>query len=83
MPKNEPYKLRNVWKQIAACKTRGQDGIAHSFPVGLLPPLQHAGLSRRWVVNRQFGNNKEIQPQVLQLRFRMTERFSSLKFQFT
>src|SRR5437763_12118782 len=28
-------------------KTRGQDGFATSFPVGLLYPLQHAGLSRR------------------------------------
>jgi hypothetical protein len=24
-------------------KTRGQDGFATSFPVGLLHPLQHAG----------------------------------------
>jgi hypothetical protein len=30
-----------------ACKTRGQDGFATSFPVGLLHPLQHDGLSRR------------------------------------
>src|SRR6516165_3808180 len=30
-----------------ACKTRGQDGFTTSFPVGLLHPLQHAGLSRR------------------------------------
>src|SRR6185295_12494081 len=28
-------------------KTRGQDGFATSFPVGLLHPLQHAGLTRR------------------------------------
>src|ERR1700693_5337254 len=28
-------------------KTQGQDGVAFSFPVGILPPLQHAGLSRR------------------------------------
>src|ERR1035437_7137415 len=28
-------------------KTQGQDGFATSFPVGLLHPLQHAGLSRR------------------------------------
>src|SRR2546429_1944277 len=28
-------------------KARGQDGFATSFPVGLLHPLQHAGLSRR------------------------------------
>jgi hypothetical protein len=26
-----------------SCKTRGQDGFATSFPVGLLHPLQHAG----------------------------------------
>src|SRR5216683_3016886 len=30
-----------------ASKTRGQDGFATSFPVGLFHPLQHAGLSRR------------------------------------
>jgi hypothetical protein len=30
-----------------SCKTRGQDGFANSFPVGLLHPLQHAGLPRR------------------------------------
>src|SRR6202011_2158823 len=29
------------------CKTRGQDGFATSFPVGLLHPLQHAGLAQR------------------------------------
>jgi hypothetical protein len=34
------------------CKTRGQDGFATSFPVGLLHPLQHAGLSRRSPVSR-------------------------------
>src|SRR5712692_7176798 len=34
------------------CKTRGQDGFATSFPVGLLHPLQHAGLSRRTRVAR-------------------------------
>ena len=39
-------------------KTRGQDGFATSFPVGLLHPLQHAGLSRRTVVCRQFGSDQ-------------------------
>jgi hypothetical protein len=34
-------------------KTRGQDGVAFSFPVGLLHPLQHAGLSRRTTGNAQ------------------------------
>ena len=29
-------------------KTRGQDGFALSFPVGLFHPLQHAGLTRRF-----------------------------------
>src|SRR5438876_12286751 len=29
------------------CKTQGQDRFATSFPVGLLHPLRHAGLSRR------------------------------------
>ncbi len=32
-------------------KTRGQDGFAPSFPVGLFHPLQHAGLSRRSTIN--------------------------------
>src|ERR1039457_1603937 len=36
------------------CKTRGQDGFATSFPVGLLHPLQHAGLSRRSPVCRLY-----------------------------
>ena len=36
-------------------KTRGQDGFATSFPVGLLHPLQHAGLSRRSPVCRHSG----------------------------
>ena len=35
-------------------KTRGQDGFATSFPVGLLHPLQHAGLSRRTAHHRLF-----------------------------
>jgi hypothetical protein len=33
-------------------KTRGQDGFADSFPVGLLRPLQYVGLSRRTVHDR-------------------------------
>ena len=36
-------------------KTRGQDGFATSFSVGLLNPLQHAGLSRRSPSCRSFG----------------------------
>src|SRR6516165_4780629 len=38
-------------------KTRGQDGFATSFPVGLLHPLQHAGLSRRSPVCRSSARN--------------------------
>src|SRR6266446_6734019 len=37
-------------------KTRGQDGFATSFPVGLLHPLQHAGLSRRSPVSPSSGS---------------------------
>src|SRR5215831_7803965 len=39
-------------------KTRGQDGFATSFPAGILPPLQHAGLSRRSPICRLFGSVK-------------------------
>src|ERR1039458_3153174 len=41
-----------------ACKTRGQDGFAASFPVGLFHPLQHAGLSRRTPSSRPSGQNR-------------------------
>src|SRR6266404_6586902 len=40
------YASRNTPRDVP-CKTQGQDGFATSFPVGLLHPLQHAGLSRR------------------------------------
>src|SRR5258707_14929628 len=40
-------------------KTRGQDGFATSFPVGLLHPLQHAGLSRRSPVSPSFAKNSK------------------------
>jgi hypothetical protein len=40
-----------------ARKTRGQDGFATSFPVGLLHPLQHAGLARRSPDRRLLVNN--------------------------
>src|SRR5664279_5517723 len=42
--------LRNTPRDVSR-KTRGQDGVAFSFPVGLLHPLQHAGLSRRTTQN--------------------------------
>src|SRR5664279_3941850 len=38
--------LRHTPRDVSR-KTRGQDGVAFSFPVGLLHPLQHAGLARR------------------------------------
>src|SRR5215472_13793184 len=38
-------------------KTRGQDGFATSFPAGILPPLQHVGLSRRSPVCRSLAQN--------------------------
>src|SRR6266851_7834974 len=41
------------------CKTRGQDGFATSFPVGLLHPLQHAGLSRRSPACPSLGHNRQ------------------------
>src|ERR1035441_7857604 len=47
-------------------KTRGQDGVAFSFPVGLLHPLQHAGLSRRTTKNAQpvlLKNSTRSRPQ--------------------
>ena len=46
--------LRNAPRD-ALRKTRGQDGVAFSFPVGLLRPLQHVGLSRRTTRNAQLA----------------------------
>src|SRR5271165_3052758 len=42
--------LRNTPRDVPR-KTRGQDGVAFSVPVGLLHPLQHAGLTRRTTGN--------------------------------
>src|ERR1035441_2627851 len=42
--------LRHTPRDVSR-KTRGQDGVAFSFPVGLLHPLQHAGLARRTTEN--------------------------------
>src|SRR5450631_2544518 len=47
-------------------KTRGQDGVAVSFPVGLFHPLQHAGLPRRTTYNAQpvlLKNSTRSRPQ--------------------
>src|SRR5713226_6370100 len=50
------------------CKTRGQDGFATSFPVGLLHPLQHAGLARRTRICPSFWNFLCEQAQLSGLR---------------
>src|ERR1700741_4073550 len=42
-----PLSTLQVTPRDVPSKTRGQDGFATSFPVGLLHPLQHAGLTRR------------------------------------
>src|SRR5664279_5362138 len=58
--------LRNTPRDVSR-KTRGQDGVAFSFPVGLLHPLQHAGLSRRTTRNAQtvlLENSTKSRPQV-------------------
>ena len=39
-----------------ACKTEGQDGVAVSFLVGLFHSLQHAGLTRRSLINALIEN---------------------------
>jgi hypothetical protein len=57
--------LRNTPRDVSR-KTRGQDGVAFSFPVGLLHPLQHAGLSRRTTRNAQpvlLKNSTRSRPQ--------------------
>ena len=46
--------LRNAPRD-ALRKIRGQDGVAFSFPVGLLRPLQHVGLPRRTTYNALIG----------------------------
>jgi len=46
-----PLSTLRVTPRDVIHKTRGQDGFALSFPVGLLHPLQHAGLTRRFSDN--------------------------------
>jgi len=61
-------------------KTRGQDGFATSFPVGLLHPLQHAGLSRRSLSSPSFalvfaeleGFSIAVGPRVIPRNFQCT-----------
>jgi len=40
-----PLSTLRLAPRDATRKTRGQDGFATSYPAGLLPPLQHAGLA--------------------------------------
>src|SRR5580693_3922475 len=48
-----PLSTLQVTTHDATCKTRGQDGVAVSFLVGLFHSLQHAGLTRRTLINAQ------------------------------
>src|SRR6185369_6514424 len=48
-------------------KTRGQDGFATSFPVGLLHPLQHAGLTRRTPLCPSSARNRRLYRLVINL----------------
>src|SRR5580700_11926382 len=50
-----PLSTLQVTSHDASCKTEGQDGVAVSFLVGLFHSLQHAGLSRRTLINAQTG----------------------------
>src|ERR1700674_501818 len=55
-----PLSMLQETSHDVPCKTRGQDGFATSFPVGLLHPLQHAGLSRRSPSSRPPGTHQEV-----------------------
>src|SRR5271156_3287719 len=46
-----PLSTLRVTPRDVARKTEGQDGVAVSFLVGLFHSLQHAGLSRRTLIN--------------------------------
>jgi len=46
-----PLSTLQATSRDAICKTEGQDGVAVSFLVGLFHSLQHAGLTRRSLVN--------------------------------
>src|SRR5271156_1860892 len=55
-------------------KTRGQDGFATSFPVGLLHPLQHAGLSRRSPVCPRLVSNADVFDLAVECALHWTDR---------
>ena len=46
-----PLSTLRATPRDVTCKTEGQDGVAVSFLVGLFHSLQHAGLSRRTLIN--------------------------------
>ena len=50
-----PLSTLRATPRDVACKTEGQDGVAVSFLVGLFHSLQHAGLSRRTLINAGTG----------------------------
>src|SRR5271170_8217516 len=50
-----PLSTLQAASRDASCKTQGQDGVAVSFLVGLFHSLQHAGLSRRTLINAVTG----------------------------
>src|SRR6266850_8211857 len=62
-----PLSTLQATPRDAPCKTRGQDGFATSFPVGLLHPLQHAGLSRRSPDRRPTRSNCAVLSQAEQI----------------
>lgn len=46
-----PLSTLQATPRDATCKTEGQDGVAVSFPAGLFHSLQHAGLTRRSLID--------------------------------
>src|SRR5882724_94532 len=53
-----PLSTLRATPRDVTCKTEGQDGVAVSFLVGLFHSLQHAGLTRRTLVNALTGKVK-------------------------
>src|SRR6267142_735426 len=60
-------------------KTRGQDGFATSFPVGLLHPQQHAGLSALVAVGTTIADRPPHRTVLARLRIRLLRRMSGVK----
>jgi hypothetical protein len=57
-----PLSTLQATSRDATCKTEGQDGVAVSFLVGLFHSIQHAGLTRRSLIDAftgQVRNNKD------------------------